>query len=185
MARLKISEIKNNPNNPRLIKDDNFKKLVQSLKQLPIMLEKRPVLIDEDNIIIGGNMRHKAAKDAGLKEIPVEYFTREDAKQNNIEAKKLDSDYVDRTYEQQREEMIIKDNVSGGEWDWDMLANEWDTELLEQWGLNLSNANSEEPEDLELKNTLEIAVEFDNDTDLQQLYEELTEREYKCRILTL
>ena len=133
---LKVSEIKNNPNNPRLIKDDKFKKLVQSLKQLPIMLEKRPVIIDENNVIIGGNMRHKAAKEAGLKEVPVETFTRDDAERNNIEAKKLNPDYIDKSYEEQVKEMVIKDNVSGGEWDWDLLANEWDAEELDEWGLD-------------------------------------------------
>lgn len=133
---LKVSEIKNNPNNPRLIKDDKFKKLVKSLKELPIMLEKRPIIIDENNIIIGGNMRHKAAKEAGLKEVPIETFTRDDAERNNIEAKKLNPDYIDKSYEEQVKEMVIKDNVSGGEWDWDSLANEWDAEELDAWGLD-------------------------------------------------
>lgn len=133
---LKVSEIKNNPNNPRLIKDDKFKKLVKSLKELPIMLEKRPVIIDENNVIIGGNMRHKAAKEAGLKEVPIETFTRDDAERNNIEAKKLNPDYIDKSYEEQVEEMVVKDNVSGGEWDWDILANEFDAEELDDWGVD-------------------------------------------------
>lgn len=124
------------PKNPRLIKDDKFKKLVKSLKELPIMLEKRPIIIDENNIIIGGNMRHKAAKEAGLKEVPIETFTRDDAERNNIEAKKLNPDYIDKSYEEQVKEMVIKDNVSGGEWDWDLLANEWDAEELDEWGLD-------------------------------------------------
>ena len=77
---LKISEVKNNPNNPRLIKDDKFKKLVQSLKDFPIMAKKlRKVVVDEDGVILGGNMRFKAIKEAGMKEVYVEYFTREDA----------------------------------------------------------------------------------------------------------
>lgn len=143
---LKISEIKNNPNNPRLIKDEKFKKLVQSLKELPIMLEKRPVIIDENNVIIGGNMRHKAAKEAGLKEVPVETFTRDDAERNNAEAKKLNPDYIDKSYEEQVTEMVIKDNVSGGEWDWDILANEFDQEDLDDWGLDTPDDWDEDKE---------------------------------------
>lgn len=134
---MKITEIKLNPDNPRVIKDDKFAKLVNSLKELPIMLNKRPVLLDEDNIIIGGNMRFRAAKEAGMKEVPIEIFTKEDAKKNNIIAKELDSSYTDKTYEEQRQEMIIKDNVSGGEWNWNTLANEWDSVKLAEWSLEV------------------------------------------------
>jgi DNA modification methylase len=112
----KISEVKLNPNNPRLIKDDKFKKLVQSVKDFPEMLNIRPIVVNQDMIILGGNMRYKACKEAGLKEIPVII--------------------TDLTEEQQRE-FLIKDNTSGGEWDWDILANEWDTDQLEAWGLDL------------------------------------------------
>lgn len=143
---LKINEIKNNPNNPRTIRDDKFKKLVQSLKDFPIMAKKlRKVVVDEDNVILGGNMRFKAIKEAGLKEVHVEYFTREDAEENNRLAKELDPAYVDKTYEEQCREFIIKDNVSGGEWDWDILANEWDTEDLEYWGADIPDLSIEEP----------------------------------------
>lgn len=108
-----INTIKINPNNPRIIKDDKFKKLVESVKSFPEMLDLRPIVVNKDMIILGGNMRYKACKEAGLKEIPV------------IVANNL-------TEEQERE-FLIKDNVSGGEWDWDMLANEWDQEELEAW----------------------------------------------------
>jgi hypothetical protein len=134
---MKIKDIKPNPNNPRIIKDDKFKKLVQSLKSFPVMLSKRPIEIDENSIIIGGNMRYKAAKEAGMKEVPVDRFTREDAKENNRLARLLDSEYKDKTYEEQCQEFIIKDNVSGGEWDWDALANGWDAAELDAWGLEL------------------------------------------------
>jgi DNA modification methylase len=116
MKKVKISEVKLNPNNPRLIKDDKFKKLVQSIKDFPEMLNIRPVVVNQDMIILGGNMRYKACKEAGLKEIPI------------IK--------TDLTEEQQRE-FLIKDNTSGGEWDWEVLANEWDTDQLEAWGLDL------------------------------------------------
>lgn len=169
MKKLKLTELTVNtgqieglPANPRLIKDDKFKKLVKSLKELPIMLEKRPVIIDESNMIIGGNMRHKAAKEAGLKEVPVETFTRDDAERNNIEAKKLNPDYIDKSYEEQVKEMVIKDNVSGGEWDWDLLANEWDAEKLDTWGLdtpiweeNINDNKEVDPESLLSEGTVE------------------------------
>ena len=135
---LKISQIKSNPNNPRTIRNDKFKKLVKSLKDFPIMAKKlRKVVVDENNVILGGNMRFKAIKEAGLKEVHVEYFTREDAEENNQLAKELDPAYVDKTYEEQCREFVIKDNVSGGEWDWDLLANEFDQEDLDDWGVDI------------------------------------------------
>lgn len=124
--KIKISEIKLNPNNPRLIKDDKFAKLVKSVKEFPEMLDIRPIVVNSDMIILGGNMRFRAAKEAGMKELPVIIA-------NNL------------TEEQQRE-FLIKDNVSGGEWDWDILANEWDNEELTEWGLDVGgfDLNSDE-----------------------------------------
>jgi hypothetical protein len=116
MKKVKINEIKLNPNNPRLIKDNKFKKLVKSIQDFPEMLDIRPIVVNGDMIILGGNMRYKACKEAGLKEIPVIV--------------------TDLTEDQQRE-FLIKDNTSGGEWDWEVLANEWDSEQLEAWGLDL------------------------------------------------
>ena len=115
--KVKISKIKTNPNNPRLIKDDKFKKLVKSIKEFPEMLEIRPIVVDKDNIVLGGNMRLRACQEAGLKEVHI------------LQA--------DQLTEKQQREFIIKDNVGFGEWDWDDLANEWDTEELEDWGLDL------------------------------------------------
>ena len=115
--KVKIGKIKYNPNNPRLIKDDKFKKLVKSVKEFPEMLEIRPIVVDKDNIVLGGNMRLRACQEAGLKEVHI------------IQADKLT--------EKQQREFIIKDNVGFGEWDWDDLANEWDTEELQDWGLDL------------------------------------------------
>jgi hypothetical protein len=115
MKLVKLSEVKINPNNPRLIKDDNFKKLVQSIKDFPEMLDIRPIVVNQDMVILGGNMRFKACKEAGLKEVPV---------------------IITDLTEDKQKEFLIKDNVSGGEWDWDLL-NEWDTEQLEDWGLDV------------------------------------------------
>ena len=115
--KISINKIKSNPNNPRLIKDEKFAKLVQSIKDFPKMLELRPIVVNDDMIVLGGNMRLKACKEAGLKEVPI------------IKASDL-------TEEQQRE-FIIKDNVGFGEWEWQMLTTEWDVEQLGNWGLDI------------------------------------------------
>jgi hypothetical protein len=117
IKRLKISEIKLNPNNPRTIKDEKFKKLVNSIKEFPEMLEIRPIVVNADNVVLGGNMRLRACKEAGMNEIPV------------IVAYNIP--------EERHGEFIIKDNVGYGDWDWDMLANEWDMDLLKDWGLDV------------------------------------------------
>ena len=114
---VEISKIRNNTNNPRFIKDDKFRKLVKSIKEFPEMLELRPIVVDEDMIVLGGNMRLKACIEAGLKEVHIKI--------------------AENLTEEQKKEFIVKDNVGFGEWDWDLLANEWDTDLLEEWGLDV------------------------------------------------
>ena len=114
--QVKISEVKTNPNNPRIIKDDKFKKLVKSIQEFPQMLELRPIVVNTEMIVLGGNMRLKACKEAGLKEVPIIM--------------------ADELTEEQQKEFIVKDNVGFGEWDWDLLANEWDAVQLEEWGLD-------------------------------------------------
>jgi ParB-like chromosome segregation protein Spo0J len=165
---LKISEIKLNPNNPRLIKDDKFKKLVKSIKDFPEMLNIRPIVVNSDMIILGGNMRYKACKEAGLKEIPI------------IVASNL-------TQEQQSE-FLIKDNTSGGEWDFDMLANEWEAELLEDWGLDIPVfKEAEEKEDLSstIDNLYRIEIVCNDEEHQENSYNKLIEQGYECRLLTL
>ena len=117
IQEVKISTIKANPNNPRIIKDDKFAKLVQSIREFPEMLRLRPIVVNDDMIVLGGNMRLKACKEAGFKAVPI------------IKASDLTED--------QQREFIIKDNVGFGEWDWEMLANEWDDVKLADWGLDL------------------------------------------------
>lgn len=121
MEIVKISAIKANSKNPRQIKDDKFKKLVQSIRDFPDMLNKRPLIcftdVDKKYVVLGGNMRLKAAQEVGLKEMPII----------------LADDWT----QEQKDEFLIKDNVGFGEWDWDQLANEWDAELLDNWGLDL------------------------------------------------
>jgi hypothetical protein len=112
-----INTVKANPNNPRIIKDDKFAKLVKSIKEFPQMLNLRPIVVNDDMVVLGGNMRLKACKEAGLKEIPI------------IKASELT--------EQQQKEFIVKDNVGYGEWDWSDLANNWDSDQLEEWGLDI------------------------------------------------
>jgi len=118
-----ITQIKPNPNNPRIIKDNKFKQLVKSIQDFPQMLELRPIVIDENNIVLGGNMRLKACQEAGLTDVPV------------VLAKDLT--------EEQKKEFIVKDNVGYGEWDWDDLANNWDVEQLTEWGLDIPNFDAE------------------------------------------
>jgi hypothetical protein len=117
---IKLSKIKSNPNNPRVIKDDKFAKLVNSIKEFPKMMELRPMVVNSDMVVLGGNMRLKALKEAGYKEVPDEWVK---------SAESL-------TEEEQRR-FIIADNVGFGEHDWDMLANEWDAVELEAWGLDV------------------------------------------------
>ena len=117
MKRVPISQVIPNPTNPRIIKDDKFKKLVKSIEEFPEMLELRPIVVDANMVVLGGNMRLKACLAAGLKEVPI------------IVADKLT--------DAQKAEFVIKDNVGFGEWDWDLLANEWDVETLQDWGLDV------------------------------------------------
>ncbi len=114
---MKLSAIKQNPNNPRSINKDKFAKLVKSIEEFPRMLELRPIVLNKDNIVLGGNMRLKACKQIGLTEVPVVYAD-------------------DLTEEEQRQ-FIIKDNVGFGDWDWELLANEWDAQDIEDWGLSV------------------------------------------------
>ena len=115
--KVKIGDVIPNEKNPRYIRDPKFQKLVRSIKDFPEMLEKRPIVVDENMIVLGGNMRLNACKKAGLKEVWI--------------------DVAEGWSEKQKAEFIIKDNVGFGEWDWEILANEWNTQLLEDWALDL------------------------------------------------
>ena len=160
-----ISKIKLNPNNPRLIKDDKFSKLVQSIKDFPEMLNIRPIVVNDDMIILGGNMRFKACKEAGLKEVPI------------IKASGLSA-------EKQRE-FLIKDNVSGGEWDWGLLEK-WDSLELENWGLDLPIFEAEPSLDEligdEKNKPATMKITFESPEQLQKAEIDITElidRKYK------
>lgn len=163
---ISITKIKNNPNNPRIIKDDKFAKLVKSIQEFPKMLELRPIVVNDDMIVLGGNMRLKACKEAGLKEVPV------------IKASDLT--------EEQQKEFIIKDNVGFGEWDWDNLANEWDEKKLEDWGLDVW-MNKSQDELLELEDEIpETSTEAPKITDEgYSLFELVMLHENKLLLLDL
>ena len=118
-----LKDIAPNPENPRLIKDGKFKQLVASIREFPEMLELRPIVVNADGVVLGGNMRLKACKEAGLKQVPV------------IRA--------DNLTEAQQREFVVKDNVGFGEWDWDALANEWDEDALARWGLEVPTPEEE------------------------------------------
>jgi hypothetical protein len=129
MQRATIGTIIPNPKNPRIIKDDKFKKLVKSIQEFPQMLELRPIVVDGNMVVLGGNMRLKACIAAGLKEVPIIV--------------------ADQLTDAQKDEFIIKDNVGFGEWDWDLLANEWEVKDLFNWGVDIPSAyfdDDKEPE---------------------------------------
>ena len=154
---MKLSEINPNPNNPRLVKDDRFKKLVASIEAFPEMMELRPMIIDENNVILGGNMRYKALKELKRKEIPDNWVKR-----------------ADELTEDQKKEFVIKDNVGFGEHDWDKLANEWDSELLNDWGLDVWQA----PEDVNLDEFFEEDTSEQSDPK-NKIVLEYSEEEYE------
>lgn len=134
-----ISEVKLNPNNPRLIKDERFSKLVKSIQDFPQMLQLRPIVVNDDMVVLGGNMRLRACKEAGMKQVPI------------LKASQLTED--------QQREFIIKDNVGFGEYNWGELVDNWDQQQLQDWGLDIidfqynpENNEKEVDENLETEN---------------------------------
>jgi len=167
---VKITEIQKNPDNPRLIKNNKFEKLVQSIKDFPEMLNLRPIVVNNEMVVLGGNMRLAACKEAGLKNIPI------------IKA--------DDLTEEQQKEFIIKDNVSLGEWDWDMLGNEWEGTELGDWGLDIPNFDTDQENEFndlsdKIKNDFRIEIILKDEESQEKTYNELIEKGYECRLLTL
>ena len=168
--QVNISQVKTNPNNPRIIKNDKFQKLVKSIQEFPEMLKLRPIVVDEDMMVLGGNMRLKASKDAGLKQVWIEI--------------------AEGLTEAQKKEFIVKDNVGFGEWEWDMLANEWDSVQLAEWGLDVwQNEDDEQNNDVNdisdnIAEEYRVEIEITSEREQEQVYNELTKKGYKCRILT-
>ena len=149
---MKLSEIHINPDNPRIIKDDRFKKLVKSIKEFPKMMKLRPIIVDIEGMILGGNMRFKALKELGYKEVPDEWI-------------KYDGELT----AEEKQRFIIEDNVPFGDWNFDILASDWDQDKLIEWGLEL-------PKDFGIKldaveDDYEIPDEIETDIVLGDLFE--------------
>ena len=167
IEQVNLSEVTINPNNPRSIKDERFEKLVKSIQEFPEMLKLRPIVVDDNMVVLGGNMRLQACKKAKLKKVWI------------IKASELT--------EEQKKEFIIKDNIGFGDWDWEMLANEWETEKLEEWGLDVPqwskgiDVNNMTDEDVDLLDTFDpignskglhkIIVIFDNELAAKEWHE--------------
>ena len=140
IKKIKVSELKANKENPRTVSKEKFSKLKKSIKHFPKMLKLRPIVIDDNNTVLGGNMRLKALKSLGIKETWC------------IKASDLN--------EEEKEEFIIKDNVGFGDWDWELLANQWNYEDLEDWGLDLKIEDLidglEEDEEIEIQQSVQL-----------------------------
>lgn len=171
--KVDIDSVKSNPKNPRTIKDHQFKKLVQSIKDFPEMIQFRPIVVDEHNIILGGNMRFRASLEAGLKEI---YIMR-----------------ADNWSEEQKNEFIIKDNASFGDWDWDVLANRFNDTSLNTWGLSVwsseidfgNNEPIDEPEEQEAGEKVDVHSEPKAaDFKVIQLEFDVTDYDYAVELVT-
>jgi len=142
---MKLSEIHINPDNPRLIKDDRFKKLVKSIEEFPKMMELRPIIVDAEGMILGGNMRFKALRELGYKEVPDEWVKR-------------DSELTD----DEKQRFIIADNIGFGEYDWGMLADGWDEQKLSEWGLDISHFEIPEADQKEFDENIDTENECPN-----------------------
>lgn len=165
--KMKIELIKPNPENPRVIKDEKYKKLVKSIQDFPEMLELRPIVIDENNVVLGGNMRLRALQELGYKEVPI------------VRASSLT--------EAQKKEFIIKDNIGYGEWNWDTLANDWDPNDLDEWGLDIPNFEStEDPEEAEPEDQSAwfLNIRCQNEAQCQELYEKFILQGLDVKIVT-
>jgi|TARA_R100000084_G_scaffold38927_2_gene15703 ParB-like chromosome segregation protein Spo0J len=148
MKKIDINKIKENSENPRYITEEKFEKLVESLKEFPEMLEVRELVVDENFVVLGGNMRLKALKAVGVKEVPYKQ--------------------VKNWTEQQKREFIIKDNIGFGQWDWDILGNEWDNEELNKWGLQT----------YDIKNDIELDDFFEENTPQEKINTNVITLEY-------
>jgi len=157
---MKLSEIKTNPNNPRIIKDDRFKKLVKSISEFPKMMKLRPIVIDNNNMVLGGNMRLKALQELKFKEISNDWVKR-----------------ADELTEDEKQRFIIADNVGFGDHDWDILSNDWDKDLLEEWGVEFLDFDNiiTDIEEIDLFNeSVNFTIKCDSLDQLEELQTKLS-----------
>ena len=159
---MKLKDIKPNDANPRTIRDEKFKKLVSSIREFPAMMELRPMVIDAQNVVLGGNMRLKALEELGYKDIPETWVKR-----------------ASELTDEEKQRFIIADNVGFGEWDWQTLANEWDTDKLNEWGLDVPGfaimPEGDELIDEEKNKPPTMKITFPTPDDLQRCENELQE----------
>lgn len=169
MEKISIDKLKENPENPRFIKDSKYKKLVQSIKDFPEMLEKRPIVVDENFIVLGGNMRLKALRELGIKKTWVSV--------------------AKNWTKKQKEKFLIKDNIPYGEWDFDILANEWDQDELEAWGLDIPKIFAEdfddafEDEGVGYQSQYGVIVKCENEEEQEKIYKDLTGQGFDCKVV--
>lgn len=171
VSLISIDKIKENPDNPRVIKDAKFKKLVQSITDFPKMLELRPIVVNDDMVVLGGNMRLRACIAAGIKKIPI------------IKASDL-------TPEEQKQ-FIIKDNLSFGDWEWEELANNWDAEALKEWGMDIpdfgsTDGSGKDPFNdpgITAKNQYGVIVMCEDEAEQKKIFDHLQGSGYTCKIV--
>lgn len=207
--RIKLSRLKVNENNPRTISKDKFEKLVDSILVFPNMLSVRPIVVDEEYRALGGNMRTEALREIGRMSLDAIVERLDSMKDYNdlpgfdkenligfwkawLSDNVVDVVNVKGFSDEEKRQFIIKDNLGYGEWDWDALDNDWDVEQLKDWGVDLpeyfnENETGTQTKDISdnLKSVFKIEIECLTEVDLQELYDEMTERGYSCRILTL
>jgi len=170
---MKLSAIHSNPTNPRFIKDDRFKKLVKSIEEFPKMMALRPIIVDADGMILGGNMRFKALKELKYKDIPDEWVKR-----------------ADELTDEEKQRFIIEDNVPFGEWDFNILANEWDAVQLAEWGLQVP-VDTGDPADpfndagITAQDKYGVIIECESAGTQEAAFNDLTKLGYKCKILVV
>lgn len=207
--RIKLSMLKVNENNPRTISKEKFEKLVDSILVFPNMLSVRPIVVDEEYRALGGNMRTEALREIGKMSLDA-ILERLDSMRDYNDLPEFDKENligfwkvwlsdnvvdvvnVKGFSDEEKRQFIIKDNLGYGEWDWDMLSNDWDVEQLKDWGVDFpeyfnENETETQTKDISdnLKSVFKIEIECLTEVDLQELYDEMTERGYSCRILTL
>jgi len=166
---MKLSQLKVNPDNPRFIKDDRFEKLKDSIKEFPKMLKLRPIIYDKDSFeVLGGNMRLKALQELGHTEIPDDWV-------------KSSEDLTDK----EKERFIVVDNLGFGEWDFDLLANQWEMDDLIDWGVDFlpdMDPESDSDETEEFRAVRQIIVTCESDLQLNEVYNELKDRGIQVKV---
>jgi len=170
---IKLSTIKPNPNNPRIIRNEKFEKLKRSIEEFPEMMELRPIVVDETNTIIGGNMRFRALQDLGKKEVPSSWIKK---------ASELTDD--------QKKRFVITDNASFGEWEWEAIKSDWDLGFVADWGVDVPSPDrlglSTDPFSdigLPVKDQYGVIVMAENEAEQKKIFDRLSGDGLICKIV--